>query len=276
MTETPRLFGDSLAEDYRRGMVPQYFQAYAEQLASLVAARPEARLRTADVLELAAGTGVLSRELARALPDAKIIATDLAQPMLDQALADDVPANLRYRQADAADLPFDDSCFDLVVSQFGVMLFPDKPKAFAEARRVLRHGGELVLLVWDTLEHNEIAELARQTYRDLLGESESLWLSTGPHGYADHARIRADVEAAGLRLDTLSVLPASTPEVTAAEVARAHTLGTPMRSVIEAAPAVSLQDVTDALERRLTARFGSGTFRSPLQAILVSATNPGD
>ena len=49
-------------------------------------------------------------------------------------------------------LPFPDGTFDAVVCQFGVMFFPDKSKAYSEARRVLRHGGVFVFNVWDRIE----------------------------------------------------------------------------------------------------------------------------
>jgi ubiquinone/menaquinone biosynthesis C-methylase UbiE len=59
----------------------------------------------------------------------------------------------------AARLPFDDASFDIVVCQFGVMFFPDKARAFAEARQVLRRGGTLVFNVWDRIEENEFAQV---------------------------------------------------------------------------------------------------------------------
>jgi len=69
------------------------------------------------------------------------VASDLNQPMLDQATAVGTTRPVEWRQADAMRLPFDDGAFDAVVCQFGVMFFPDKAKAFAEARRVLRSSG---------------------------------------------------------------------------------------------------------------------------------------
>ena len=56
------------------------------------------------------------------------------------------------------ELPFEDGSFDAVVCQFGVMFFPDRPRAFAEARRVLRPGGSLIFSTWDRIEENEFAD----------------------------------------------------------------------------------------------------------------------
>ena len=87
------------------------------------------------VLEIAAGTGVVTRALAAALPaQASIVATDLNQAMLDQAAAVTTGRPLEWRQADALQLPFENETFDAIVCQFGAMFFPDKPKAFSEAR----------------------------------------------------------------------------------------------------------------------------------------------
>jgi ubiquinone/menaquinone biosynthesis C-methylase UbiE len=86
-----------------------------------------------------------------------IVATDLNQAMLDQAAATGTKRPVEWRQADAMTLPFGDGTFDAVVCQFGVMFFPDKPKAFAEARRVLRSGGFFIFNAWDRIEENEFA-----------------------------------------------------------------------------------------------------------------------
>ena len=113
------------------------------------------------VLEMAAGTGVVTRALApRCPPDARIVATDLNQPMLDHAASRQAARRpLDWRQADALALPFDDAAFDVVACQFGAMFFPDKAQAFAEARRVLRPGGRFLFNVWDRIEDNEFADV---------------------------------------------------------------------------------------------------------------------
>jgi ubiquinone/menaquinone biosynthesis C-methylase UbiE len=83
------------------------------------------------VLETAVGTGVVTRELARILPlGVAITATDLNEPMIALAQANIGGERIRWQQADALDLPFPNGAFDVVVCQFGVMFFPDKPKAF--------------------------------------------------------------------------------------------------------------------------------------------------
>lgn len=134
-TGSDAVFSGSIAELYDTHLVPLIFEPYAAELASRVAA-----LQPSRVLETAAGTGVVTRALARILPSTvALVATDLNQPMLDRAEAVGTQRPVRWQQADAAQLPFDDASFDVVVCQFGVMFFPDKVRAYSEARRVLRH-----------------------------------------------------------------------------------------------------------------------------------------
>ncbi|HKH29194.1 MAG TPA: class I SAM-dependent methyltransferase, partial [Sphingomicrobium sp.] len=149
MAENDILFVGSIPANYDRYMVPLLFGPYAEQVAQRAAA-----LRPKRILETAAGTGVVTQALHRALPEAEIIATDLNAPMLEEAEQRMAAGKVRFQQADALALPFEDGSFDLVVCQFGVMFFPDKVRANWEARRVLRNGGTYLSVVWDSMDRN--------------------------------------------------------------------------------------------------------------------------
>src|SRR3954468_4158256 len=131
-----RAFSGSIAQLYEQYMVPLIFEPYAKDIT-----RRLVPLRPSSVLEIAAGTGVVTRHLAAQLPaGVSIVATDLNQPMLDHAASIGTRRPVAWQQADAMRLPFGDGTFDAVVCQFGAMFFPDKAVAFAEARRVLRPG----------------------------------------------------------------------------------------------------------------------------------------
>src|SRR5438093_11320004 len=126
-------FSGSIPAAYDRYLGPMLFQPYAENLAS--------RLQVAkndSVLELACGTGILTRVLRTRLPStAELIATDLNEPMFRRAAAkfrkDEA---VQWLQTDACSLPFGDPSFDAVVCQFGIMFVPDKSLAAREAPRV--------------------------------------------------------------------------------------------------------------------------------------------
>src|SRR4029077_6587426 len=114
------------------------------------------------VLELACGTGILTRTLRNAYPTSvKIVATDLNQAMIDCAregfAGDD---SVTWSVADATSLPYPSGAFDAIVCQFGFMFFPDKPASFRECLRLLSPGGTLIFNVWDALERNEIVRIA--------------------------------------------------------------------------------------------------------------------
>jgi SAM-dependent methyltransferase len=200
-------FDGCVPELYDAWLVPLIFQPYAVDLAKRVAAR-----RPRRVLEVAAGTGVVTRALAAELPDdAAIVATDLNQPMLDRASAVAIRRPVLWRQADALRLPFEDGAFDAVVCQFGAMFFPDKPRAFAEARRVLAPGGTLLFNVWDRIEENEFADTVTTALRELFPADPPRFLARTPHGYGDRATLEHDLQSGGFTarpaFETLAQLP---------------------------------------------------------------------
>jgi ubiquinone/menaquinone biosynthesis C-methylase UbiE len=137
MATSDTLFAGSIPDLYDRLLVPLIFEPYARDLAKRVSAtKPQL------VLETAAGTGAVTRALASSLADARIVATDLNQPMLDHAKArQSGNTRIEWKQADALALPFEDRTFDVVACQFGAMFFPDKVRGYREALRVLKPGG---------------------------------------------------------------------------------------------------------------------------------------
>jgi ubiquinone/menaquinone biosynthesis C-methylase UbiE len=140
----------AMPEAYERWLAPAVFHPFALDLAQRAA-----RLTPRRVLEIAVGTGVLTRELVAAIPAAEVTATDLNAAMVE--FGSRQVAGAAWQQADAQRLPFDDRRFDLVVCQFGVMFFPDKPAAFREARRVLTPHGRLLFSTWSTVDTHDFA-----------------------------------------------------------------------------------------------------------------------
>ena len=162
---TPTAFAGSMPEAYDRFLGPYLFEFSAADLAQRVAGQFDGPIH---LLEVACGTGISTRHLAnRLVPGSTIDATDLSDAML--AHAQDVNgnhANVRYRQADALDLPFDDAVFDAVVCPFGIMFFPDRAKGMEEMTRVLKPGGLLALNIWDGFDGNPGAKLIVDVIRN--------------------------------------------------------------------------------------------------------------
>lgn len=264
------LFAGSIPKLYNSLFVPLIFEPYAADLAQRVAALAPTR-----VLETAAGTGVVTRAMAQALPlHVDLVATDLNQPMLDCAVAVGTKRPVRWQQADAALLPFEDASFDIVVCQFGAMFFPDKARAFSEARRVLRRGGVLLFNVWDRIEENEFANTASTALADLFPTDSPLFMARTPHGYFDRETIARDLAAAGFdSAPAIETLAARSRAVSARVPAIAYCQATPLRNEIEARSGATLAQATAACAAAIAEQFGAGPVDGKIQAHVICAQN---
>ena len=134
------------ATGYQEVLVPALMQEWAPRVADAAGISPGDR-----VLDVACGTGVLTREVAgRAGPGGAVTGLDLSPEML--AVAARLSPELRWQQGSADALPFPDQSFDAVVSQFGLMFFPDPVAGLREMVRVLVPGGRLAVAVWGSLD----------------------------------------------------------------------------------------------------------------------------
>lgn len=266
MADTDKVFAGAVPQIYEQYLVPLLFEPYAADLISRLRSRDLSR-----VLEVAAGTGVVTRALAAALDDSvSIVATDLNQAMLDQAARVGTARAVEWRQADAMHLPFPDASFDAVICQFGVMFFPDKPQAFAEARRVLRPGGVFIFNVWDRIEENEFADTVTTALASVFPRDPPRFLIRIPSGYHDRATIEQDLVKGGFTsVPEVATVAARSRAESAAVVAMAYCQGTPLRSEIEARDANRLGEATDIAAAALAQRFGSGAVDGKIQAHVI-------
>jgi ubiquinone/menaquinone biosynthesis C-methylase UbiE len=267
MKEADKIFAGSVPALYDRYLGPMIFEPYALDLAERLG-----RLRPQRILEIAAGTGIVSRAIARELPDSAILATDLNQPMLDHAVSQTTAVNVTYGQADAQALPFDDGAFDAVVCQFGVMFFPDKPAAFAAARRVLKPGGRYLFNLWDRIEANEFAHLATETLTNLFPDNPPRFLARVPHGFHDKTVVERLLREAGFSQIEIETIGKVSRAPSAREPAMGYCQGSPLRGEIEAKGPGQLERATDAVAAALAEHFGRGAIEGKIQAIVVSAT----
>ncbi|MGQ0587084.1 MAG: class I SAM-dependent methyltransferase [Gammaproteobacteria bacterium] len=267
MTSKDAAFSGSVPLTYETHLVPLIFEPYAEDIVKRLAPRKPRR-----ILEVAAGTGVVTRAMSAALPGVAIVATDLNPAMLDQARAVGTKGKVEWQQADGQQLPFPDASFDAVVCQFGVMFFPDKARGYAEARRVLKPGGSYVFNVWDRIEANEFPDVITQALARHFPKDPPKFLSRTPHGYHDRAAIAREITAAGFKAHEIATVAvrayASMPSIAAV----AYCQGTPLRAEIEARDAKGLQAATAAATAALAQRFGSGAIDGKLQAHVITAT----
>ena len=265
--DTDKVFAGSIPKLYETCLVPLIFEPYAADLANRLASRPLTR-----VLEIAAGTGVVTRSLASVLPESvSIVATDLNQPMLDLASVVGTKRPVEWRQADAMQLPFRDGTFDAVVCQFGVMFFPDKSKAFSEASRVLSSGGVFIFSVWDRIEENEFADTVTTALESLFPADPPRFMARIPHGYYDHSTIERDLEKGGFTgLPQISTVAARSHAASPRVPAIAYCQGTPLRNEIEARDTSRLDQATDITAVAIAQRFGPGAVDGKIQAHIVT------
>lgn len=264
MASNDKAFTGSIPKVYESHLVPLIFRDYAADMAARVAARSPRR-----VLELAAGTGVVTRALVAALhPTVEVVATDLNPAMIDEAKAVGTSRPVEWRTADAMQLPFPDQSVDVVVIQFGAMFFPDRAKAYAEARRVLRPGGALMFYVWDRLETNEVADAVTAGLAKFFPQDPPRFLPRAPYGYFDRAGLAADVAAGGFTAQpSIETVAYRGRAKTASDAAIGFCHGSPLRGEIEARGA--LAPATDAAVAEVSKRFGAGPIDTGIQAIVV-------
>ena len=272
MAETDKVFAGSIPDVYDTYLVPLIFETFAADMARRVAA-----VRPANVLETAAGSGVVTRALAPLLAaDARYAVTDLNQPILDRAAArQGEDRRIGWQQADALALPYADGEFDVVCCQFGVMFFPDRVAGYREALRVLKPGGVFVFNAWDRIGENVFADTVTRAVATIFPDDPPVFLARTPHGYHDTAVIRRDVEAAGFAAVAIETVAEISEAPSHRDPAIAYCQGTPLRNEIEQRDAARLAEVTDIAAAAVRAAYGDGPVKGKIQGHVATAVKPG-
>jgi SAM-dependent methyltransferase len=257
-----RTWVGEMAEVYDRCVGPAVFRPFAVDLA-----RRCAGVGARRVLEVAAGSGIATAELARALPAATLTATDL-NPAMVRWGARAVP-QAGWAVADGQRLPFRSGRFDLVACQFGVMFLPDRPAAFAQACRVLVPGGRLLFSTWDTLDTHGFERALMVGVRRAFPDDPPLFLEKIPHGYHDLDRIVDDVRAGGFGAVEVETVTVTGQTPSAADLAVGYCTGTPLRAGI--ASRGDLAAATALIAEVATAELGTGPVAAQMTAHVVTA-----
>ncbi|MEX0171458.1 class I SAM-dependent methyltransferase [Streptomyces sp. LMG1-1-1.1] len=247
---------------YERYLVPAVFRPFAEDLTVKAAA-----LRPRRILELAAGTGVLTSTLLAATPSSEVTATDLNEAMV--AFGSAQAPGATWRQADAQRLPFADGRFDLVVCQFGVMFFPDRVAAFTEVRRVLVAGGRFLFNTWGPLGTHAFEAALQAGLERAFPVDPPRFFPTVPHGYADPASVATDLTAAGFTVEEEQELTLQGRAPSTADLAIGYLTGTPVRGAVEERGDGPTVRATVTAE--MTARLGPGPVTAPMTAYVFRA-----
>jgi len=265
MSSITRFVG-SIPELYDRHMGPVLFEPYARDLAARLPAGSR------RVLEIAAGTGRVTRHLLGALAsDAELVATDLNEPMIAIAQQQLVDSRVRWQAADAQALPFktDDEPFDVVVCQFGLMFVPDKVLALREMRRVLRTGGTLLLSVWDELGRNPASKRLHELAFALMPENPPAFMAT-PFSMSDAQVLRSLATEAGFSEVRIDTVVKTGEAVSAADLATGFVRGNPLwGQLVERG--VDAEAFHAQVAAMLAQEFGDMPCKSPMSAHVLTA-----
>jgi len=257
-------FVGSIPALYDRHLGPVLFEPYARDLARRL---PRG---AATILEVAAGTGRVTRQLLAALPPgATVLATDLNDAMIARATEVIADPRVTWQAADAQALPVADASFDVVVCQFGLMFMPDKPRALSEMRRALRPAGTLLLNTWDLLARNPMTEVLHAHAMAAFPADPPTFMLT-PFSMPDPVVLRELVIGAGfsdVRVDTVAAIADAS---SAADLAIGLVRGNPLwNQLVERS--IDAPAFERSLVEQLIRRFGDQPCRSPLSAHVVTA-----
>lgn len=266
MADVRASFSGSMPEYYDRCLGPAWLDAYARDLARRLAPKPPG-----DVLEIACGTGLVTRRLRERLDaSVRLVATDLSSAMLDYARGKlGGSGDIEFREADAAELPFADGEFGAVVCAFGIMFVPDKRAALREAHRVMKDGGILLFSVWDRIEENPHAASTAQVVEGLFPGDEEMRFRM-PYEMHDPAMLRGLLATTGFNEVRVETRQLPMEPVSARTLATGQVRGTP-RSLLIEKRGVSLDDVIDKAAAALARIGGEDPYRGVAQALVVEA-----
>jgi len=258
-------FTGNVPERYDRYLVPLLFEPYAIDLVARLPERDDLR-----VLELAAGTGAVTRRLREALAaGSTLVATDLNEAMVAYGREAVPSAGIDWRTADAQELPFEDGSFDVVVCQFGLMFLPDKVQGFREARRVLADDGLLLANVWHPREQNAVAHVVQQLLDERFPDDPPRFLDT-PYGYGDHDRLRRELAAAAWEKVELDEVRRTGQSPSAEDTAIGYLTGTPLSFELTER-GEDPESFKGELTRRLADSGGERPYTSALAATVITA-----
>lgn len=244
--------------------------SYAESLAEHLGLYSADALRLAevsagdDVLDVATGPGTLALQAARLT---RVHALDFSAQMLAQLrrrASEQELENLVLQQGDGQALPYAASSFDAAFSMFGLFMFPDRARGFAELARVLRPGGRAVVASWQP--QNEIPAFAAINAEIV---EESATLGSGGPPLADRAEFDAEMSAAGFAVEIHGVtytLRFPSIEALWQEMERAHVV---LGIASDQFPPARYAALRERIHRRMVSELGTGPQEVTMPAWLA-------
>ncbi|CAN5256596.1 methyltransferase domain-containing protein [soil metagenome] len=259
-------FSGSVPENYDRYLGPIMFEPYALDLI--------ARLKDknfTNILELACGTGRVTNHLLSILTEeSALTASDLNPDMIAVAKRKINSNKVNWQVVNAQEMPFERESFDLVVCQFGVMFFPDKPAAFAGIYNVIKQGGKFLFNTWDNLDFNFLNKIIDSVLKDMLKEKSPDFLEKGPFSFYDKKLIREMLTEAGFNNISVDVVPKQLIVSDVENIVKGFTTGSPLAAYLMEQEAEIRNEICDKLKTKIIKEYGETNINISLQAIICS------
>ena len=254
-------FTDSVAENYEKYRGTIFFEPYAKEMVSRLEPK-----NINSVLEVACGTGQVTRLLRAKLPAARIVATDLNPAMIDVAKKIvSEQDKIEWLLADAQVLPYNDNTFDAVLFQFGIMFIPDKQKAINDAYRVLKPGGKFIFNTWDSIQNNPIIKITQEVVNSFFDvDPVTFWdIPFSMYNPEEHKKIMSD---AGFKNITVQNVTLNGYSPSAQEAAIGLTVGSPAHTYIMERSPDLLPEIQKKVTEAIVKEFGEKDLKIPLSA----------
>jgi ubiquinone/menaquinone biosynthesis C-methylase UbiE len=259
-------FAGTVPENYDRYLGPVLFEPYAVDICDRIS---DAK----NILEIACGTGRVTRHLLSKLSvDGKLVATDLNADMIAVAKTKINDDRVEWKVANAQQLPFEDNSFDYIICQFGVMFFPDKASAMAEAYRVLQPGGKYIFNVWDALKHNPRSAIIKDIMEDVMGDDAPDFLKKGPYSYHDKEEITSLLKLTGFKKIKADVVCKTAYFEFSDDLVNGFVKGSPLSAYLAEQTDGLKENIISQLRKTVVNEFGEKNLESPMQAIVFEGS----
>lgn len=263
---TPGTSPPSVPAIYDQVLGPILFEPFAADLA-----QRGSQIQGPAVLEIAAGTGILSRHLLSTLSSGHLTCTDIDEDMLQYASSRLHDKRITWQLADSMALPFADQQFARVYCQFGIMFAADKAKAFGEVFRVLSPGGSFLFNVWDDVTFNLRSLQLQEAVNEVMQQSAPDFNERGPYSFPDPDKISGLLKEAGFTGIHFYTLHKSVFCPDPDELVRGFVDGSPLSAFLAKRNPSIRKRIKERFREKLGYRFDERGVDVPMQAILFEA-----
>jgi ubiquinone/menaquinone biosynthesis C-methylase UbiE len=263
-TKKETFFGGDIFKIYDEVLGPVYFEPYG-----IDTAERASLLNPSDLLETACGTGRVTRHLRKKIKG-NLTATDINPAMMSHAKSKLVGESINWLEADATALPFADESFDCVVSQFGVMFYPDRVLGMKEAYRVLKPAGTFIFTVWSDLKANPMSATGREIISAYFNNDIPSHYNTA-YSMHDPDEVISMVKKAGFTTASHEVLTKECSCHSAYEMAQGLVEGNQIVHLIRERDEKAIPTLREKVFETLVKKFGDHPCQTTMQAIVFTA-----